>query len=63
MAKIATFTIDEHGNVESDMSGYHGKGCHAVQDLISNALGGEVTKEVRKAEFNKPLTKTTCIKR
>jgi hypothetical protein len=63
MAKIATFTIDEHGNVEADMSGYHGKGCHAVQELVTKALGGEVTKEVRKAEFNKPLTTAKCITR
>lgn len=63
MAKIATFTIDEHGNVESDLAGYHGQGCHAVQDLVSKALGGEVTKEVRKPEFNKPLTNNVCIKR
>ena len=63
MAKIATFTIDEHGNVESDLAGYHGQGCHAVQDAFSKALGGETTKEVKKAEFNKPLTTATCIKR
>jgi hypothetical protein len=63
MAKTFTFTIDEHGNVESEADGYHGSGCHAIQDAFSQALGGDVTKEVRKAEYNKPLTKTTCIKR
>lgn len=63
MAKILTVMIDEHGNVESDLAGYNGQGCHAVQEVITKALGGEVSKEVRKAEFNKPLTKTTCITR
>lgn len=63
MAKIATFTIDEHGNVEADLAGYHGQGCHAVQDLVSKALGGDVTQEVRKPEFNKPLTQQKCITR
>lgn len=62
MAKIMTFTIDEHGNVESDAAGYHGVGCHAVQDAVTKALGGEVTEEHRKPEYNKPLTNTVCIK-
>jgi hypothetical protein len=63
MAKIVDITIDEHGNVEVDMNGWHGEGCHAVQELITGALGGEVKKEVRKAEFNKPLKNQKCVTR
>lgn len=62
MAKILTCTIDpKTGEVETDLSGYQGKGCHAVQEVITKALGGEVSKETRKPEYNKALTSNVCI--
>ena len=63
MAKTATVTYGPHGEVEVDLNGFQGQGCHAIQEAISADLAGDVTKDIRKAEFNKPLTKTTCITR
>lgn len=64
MAKMLTVTIDpKTGEVETDLSGYQGKGCHAVQEVITKALGGKVNVETKKPEFNKALTTNTCITR
>jgi hypothetical protein len=63
MAKIAVVTYGPHGEVEVDLNGFQGQGCHAIQEALSKDLGGDVQKEVKKAEFNKPLTKTTCVTR
>lgn len=64
MAKFLTATIDPAtGEVETDLDGYKGKGCHAVQDAITAALGGEVKSEVKKPEFNAVVTNTVCAKR
>lgn len=62
--KILTATIDpDTGEVEVDLAGYNGKGCHAVQDVISKALGGETLVETKKPEYNKPMTTNHCIVR
>jgi hypothetical protein len=63
MAKIAVVTYGPHGEVEVDLNGFQGKGCHAIQEALTKDLGGEVKKNVQKAEFNKPLTSATCITR
>jgi hypothetical protein len=61
MAKIVTMTIDpETGDAEVETDGYRGRGCSAVQDIFTKALGGETKKTVRKSEFNAPVTKTAC---
>ena len=61
MAKIVTLVIDEEGNPSIDLAGYAGKGSQAVQDVFGRALGTTI-KAVKKAEYNKPLTKNVCVK-
>ena len=62
MAKILTATLDpETGEMAIDLAGYKGKGCHAVQEAITKAMGGKVTEERRKPEFNKEQTSNVCI--
>jgi hypothetical protein len=64
MAKIITATIDpENGEVEVDLAGYKGKGCHAIQEAFSKALGGKTIVDTKKPEFNATVTSATCIKR
>jgi hypothetical protein len=62
VAKIITVTIDENGDAEIDLAGYQGKGCTAVMAGFNKALGGEITSDATKAEYNKPLTKNVCVK-
>lgn len=60
--KLITMLIDpETGDAEVETDGYKGKGCSAVQDIFTKALGGETKKTVRKSEYNAPVTKTACI--
>ena len=62
--KLLTATIDPvTGEVELDLAGYKGKGCHALQDVFSKALGGETLTETRKPEFNAPLNAPRCVTR
>lgn len=62
--EIAVVTIDPAtGDVEVDLQGFHGKGCHAVQEALSKALGGEVTAERKKPEFHSTTTTQRCITR
>lgn len=64
MAKILVATIDPTtGEVEIDLNGYKGKGCGAVQEAVSKALGGDVTATKQKPEYHELPTKTTCITR
>lgn len=64
MAKILTCTIDPAtGKVETDLAGYQGKGCHAVQEVITKALGGTVEIDRKKPEYNKAQTSNVCITR
>jgi len=64
MAKFVTATIDhETAEVEIDLAGYKGKGCHALQDAFSKALGGKTVVEKKKPEFNAVVTGKTCITR
>ena len=37
-------------------------GCDAVMKGFNKALGGEVTSDATKSEYNKPLTKNVCVK-
>ena len=57
-----TVTIDENGDAEIDLQGFHGRGCDAVMKGFNKALGGEITSNATKAEYNKPLTKNVCVK-
>lgn len=51
--EIAIVTIDpETGDVELDLKGFHGKGCHAIQEAVSKALGGDVTATKQKPEYH-----------
>lgn len=62
MAKIITAVIDDQtGDISIDLEGYHGKGCHAVQEVFGRALGA-TTKSVKKPEYNKPQKNTTCVR-
>ncbi len=62
--KIVTATIDpETGEVELDLAGYKGKGCHAIQEVFTRALGGKTLVDQKKPEFNATVTKATCITR
>lgn len=64
MAKVMVMTIDpETAEVEVDLQGYQGKGCHAVQEAMQKAFGGESKKLTRKPEFNKEATNKVCITR
>lgn len=57
MAKIVTATIDlDTAEVEVDLAGYKGKGCHALQDVFSKALGGKTVVEKKKPEFTSNVT-------
>jgi hypothetical protein len=59
--KLITATIDpETGDVDVELDGYKGKGCHAIQEIFTKALGGKTKKLVRKSEYNAPVTKTAC---
>lgn len=55
MAKQINFEIDEQGDVTVEMSGFHGKGCRALQEAFNNAHG-KVT-QVKKPEYNRPCVK------
>lgn len=62
--KVMTVTIDPaNGDVDVDLAGYQGKGCHAVQEAMTKALGGDVKVERRKPEFNTPLTNKVAVTR
>ncbi len=55
-AKEIEVTIDQEGNIEVEMFGYHGKGCHEILQRISAALGRSV-KVSKKPDFYKPVQK------
>lgn len=62
MAKIITATIDpETGDVDLELDGYKGKGCHAIQEVFHRNLGGESKKLTRKPEFNVIEPNTKCV--
>ncbi len=52
MEKIIEVTIDKDGGVKTDMQGFKGKGCKAVADAFSKALGGKIDSETVKAEYH-----------
>ena len=60
MAKIVTITIDEDGNADVDLAGFQGKGCGAIQEAFSLAMGS-ATEVIKKPEFNKPCLTTTKL--
>ena len=62
MAKIIVVTIDENGDAEIDLQGFHGRGRDAVMKGFNTALGGEILENTNRAEYNKPLTKNVCVK-
>ncbi len=51
--KTITAWIDDGGDVEIELDGYKGKGCHAVQEVFQRGLGGKSKKLTRKPEFFK----------
>ena len=64
MARTITATIDPvTGEVEVDLAGYRGKGCHAIQDVITKALGGTTLVDTKKPEYNATVIKTKCVTR
>jgi hypothetical protein len=65
MAKILTAILDPAtGEMEIDLAGYKGKGCHAVQEAVTKAMGGQVLEDRRKAEYNQlEPAKTNCVTR
>jgi hypothetical protein len=64
MTKTLTITIDpETAEVETDLDGYQGRGCHAVQEAFAKANGGKTLVARRKAEFNKELTNNVNVTR
>lgn len=57
-----TFRINqETGEVESETEGFHGKGCAAVQEVFSKALGKAESVTV-KPEFHRPCLQDNKIK-
>lgn len=50
MSRKVEFTIDEDGNIEVDMQGFHGKGCSQLSEKLARALG-VVVKNKKKAEY------------
>jgi len=54
MAKTVTVTIDEgSGDFSVDLTGFQGKGCDAIIKAFAEI--GDVTKEIHKPEYNRPL--------
>jgi len=53
MAKEITIVIGD-GNVSVDLTGYQGKGCHAIQEGFAKAFSGKQTHATRKREYNAP---------
>jgi len=53
MATEIVITIGE-GQVEVDINGAQGKGCHAIQEGFATAFAGKQTHVTRKREFNAP---------
>lgn len=52
--QIVTVEIDNaSGDVEVDLAGFNGKGCHAIQEGFAKAIGKTETV-VKKPEFNRP---------
>jgi hypothetical protein len=67
MAKIITVTIEteglDAGDATVELDGYKGKGCHAIQEIFTKALGGKTKKLVRKPEYNTVVVADKCINR
>lgn len=58
--KLITITIDEKGDADVDLTGFHGKGCHAIQEGFEKALGKGVSG-FTKPEYNRPCDTKTKI--
>ena len=41
--KTVTITIDKKGDVTVELTGFHGKGCHVIQEAFEKALGKGVS--------------------
>ncbi len=64
MAKMITLTIDPvTGEVELDLAGWKGKGCHAVQEKFTEDTGSTTLAETKKPEYNAPVSTKRCITR
>jgi hypothetical protein len=62
--KTLTITIDpETAEVETDLNGYQGNGCHAIQEVFAKAFGGKTIESRKKVEYHKGLTSKVCITR
>jgi hypothetical protein len=59
--KIVRVTFEDNGDAEVDLSGFHGKGCGAIQEGFAKAHG-TATEVAHKPEFNKPCLTQTKIK-
>ena len=61
MAKIITFTIDEHGDVLTETAGWQGKGCDSIQKVFGDALGTTVNS-VKKPEYARQPNNKNVVK-
>jgi len=62
MAKIITVDIyHDDASVSVDLEGFHGKGCHAVQEAFGKALGTKGAQGHFKADYNRPCDTKTKI--
>jgi len=55
--EILTLTIDEHGDMTSEVSGVVGKGCHAIQEALAEKLGQSVRVEQKPEYHQQPIKK------
>lgn len=59
--KIITMEIDDNGDATVETTGYKGRGCEAVQEVFTRALGIKVGEKI-KPEYNQPLTNERLLK-
>lgn len=54
MAKTVDITIDENGDVEINLEGFHGVGCAAIAEGMMKAINGSAAGVVKKSDYHKP---------
>ena len=60
MAKIVTITINpSDASFTVDNTGFQGKGCAAIIKAFAEI--GEITKEVHKSEYDRPVKTTNTV--
>jgi Protein of unknown function (DUF2997) len=61
MAEEIVLTF-ENGKVAIDLNGFHGEGCHALQQALVEAVSGTVLVDKKKSEYYKPALRNTSKK-